>query len=242
MSLDRSAAVLEAPAVIEARGLIKKYGERTVVAGLDLRVAPGELYALLGGNGAGKTTTLHALLGLITLDGGTVIIDGHHVDPGHRPRAAFVPEVVDLYPELDAIETLELFAAVGGKAHDRAALLAALERAGLEASAAERRLRTYSKGMRQKVALAAAELLGAKALILDEPTSGLDPTAAEQLMNRLIAIKRQGAAILMSTHDVYQVTAFADRIGILKGGRLVAEEDASKLDGPALVELYRRCG
>ena len=225
--------------MIEARSLSKRFGPTAGIREVSLRVARGELYALLGGNGAGKTTTLHLLLGLIAADAGEALIDGEWVGPGRRARAAFVPEVVELYPELTPLETLELFAAVAERAQDRGALEAALETAGLAPELHRRPVRAFSKGMRQKVALAAAAVQGAKAILLDEPTSGLDPAAAEQLMLRLAALKAAGAAILMSTHDILLVSRVADRVGILREGRLVEEHPAAGLDGAALLELYR---
>lgn len=226
--------------MIEAKQLTKRFGDRVAVDGLALRVEPGQLYALLGGNGAGKTTTIHMLLGLIPADAGEAVIDGRRVEVGGRPRAAFVPEVVDLYPDLDPIETLELFLGIAGIEKTEEELAAHLTHAGLDPSHHRRRLRVFSKGMRQKVALAVAEAQGAKAIFLDEPTSGLDPSAASQLMDRLAALKAQGAAILMSTHDVFQVESAADRVGIVRDGKLLVETNVADLGEERLIDLYRR--
>lgn len=225
--------------MIEARKLRKLYGERVVVDDVSLFVKPGEIYALLGGNGAGKTTTLHLLLGLIAADGGQASIDGQEVKPSKRAKAAFVPEVVDLYPDLDPLETLELFAGVAGFSASPAERAKALADNGLDESHHQRRLRVLSKGMRQKVALAVAQLQGARAILLDEPTSGLDPSAADQLMSRLMVMRAGGAAILMSTHDVFQVESAADRFGIMKDGRLVIEQQKSDLGKRTLLDVYR---
>jgi len=226
--------------MIEAKKLKKVFGERTAVDELELNVQPGEIYALLGGNGAGKTTTMHLLLGLIPADGGEAVIDGVRIVPGVRPRAAFVPEVVDLYADLDPIETLELFLGIAGIQKTTEEISVALERSGLDRAHHRRRLRVFSKGMRQKVALAIAEAQGAKAIFLDEPTSGLDPAAAEQLMSRLIALKKAGAAILMTTHDVLQVQNAADRVGFVREGKLLEERRMSDLGSESLLEIYRR--
>jgi ABC-2 type transport system ATP-binding protein len=226
--------------MIEAKKLKKSFGDRVAVDELELSVQPGEIYALLGGNGAGKTITMHLLLGLIPADSGEAIIDGARIVPGVRPRAAFVPEVVDLYADLDPIETLELFLGIAGIAKTAEEIAVALEHAGLDRTHHRRRLRVFSKGMRQKVALAIAEAQGAKAIFLDEPTSGLDPAAAESLMSRLIALKNAGAAILMTTHDVLQVQNAADRVGFVREGKLLEERRMSDLGGESLLQIYRR--
>lgn len=226
--------------MIEVRDLVKRFGDKSAVDHLTLSVEPGQLYALLGGNGAGKTTTIHMVLGLIPYDEGKITVDGVEVKPGVRPRAAFVPEVVDLYPDLDPMETLELFTSVAGVTADDTKKREALLNAGLAEDDHRRRLRVFSKGMRQKVALAIADLQGARALLLDEPTSGLDPRAAAQLLERLSALKSEGAAILMSTHDVYTVSTVADRIGILDRGKLVDERAADELGDEGLVGWYRK--
>lgn len=225
--------------MIDVQNLQKSFAGRPVVQDLNFRVGAGQLYALLGGNGAGKTTTLHMVLGLIPRDSGQIQVDGVTVGPGVRPRAVYVPEVVELYADLDALETLELFTAVAGETVNTADCARALEHAGLAPEHHRRRLGVYSKGMRQKVALALAELRKAGAVVLDEPTSGLDALASAQLAERLAAAKARGAAILMSTHDVLHVAGLADRVGILHGGRLVAELDCAQMDGPSLLEAYR---
>ncbi len=225
--------------MIEVKNLNKMYGSRVAVQDLSFTVGSGELYALLGGNGAGKTTTLHMILGLISRDSGQITVDDRIVKTGTRPRAIYVPEVVELYADLDAIETLQLFASVAGQSSTGPQCAEALNRAGLSPEHHRRRLGVYSKGMRQKVALALAEVQRARTVVLDEPTSGLDPAAAAQLAQRLQAAKDRGAAILMSTHDVLHVAGVADRVGILQSGRLVAEVDCKDMDGPALLEAYR---
>lgn len=225
--------------MIDVVDLEVKYGDRPAVRNLSFTVRPGEIYALLGGNGAGKTSTLSAVLGLVPPTKGSVVVDGARVGPGARPRVVYVPEVVDLYPELDPIETLALFAGVAGRAADEAAFAAALEQSGLPADQHHLPVGTFSKGMRQKVALALSEARGARTLVLDEPTSGLDPLAADQLASRLRAARADGAAILMSTHDVLHAAGLADRVGVLVEGRLAQQLDARGLDAPALLEAYR---
>ncbi len=158
--------------------------------------------------------------------------------PGERARAAFIPEVVELYAELDALETLELFAGIAGLRAPRPQLVRLLEGAGLAPEQHARRLGVASKGMRQKVALAIAELLERTTLILDEPTSGLDPLASEQLFARLAARRDQGAAILLTTHELLLAAPALDRAGILCDGRLI-EELVGPLEGAELFARYR---
>jgi ABC-2 type transport system ATP-binding protein len=224
--------------MIEVRALVKSFGGRRAVDGVSFTVRRGELYALLGENGAGKSTTLALALGALAPDAGEVRIDGVVPGPGQRARAAFVPEVVELYAELDALETLELFAGIAGIRAPRPQLVLLLERAGLAREHHGRRLGVASKGMRQKVALAIAELLERSTLILDEPTSGLDPLASEQLFARLAARREQGAAILLTTHELLLAAPVVDRAGILCEGRLV-EELVGPLDGAELLARYR---
>jgi ABC-2 type transport system ATP-binding protein len=226
---------------LEAHGLAVAYGDAQVLHGVDLSVRPGEVYALLGGNGAGKSTMLNAFLGFVRPTSGSVRVAG--VDPaadpdGARRRLAYVPENVALYEHLSAIENARYFLTLARQPRDRGAIEAALERAGLQRDAWDRRLGGYSKGMRQKVAIAIATLREAPVLLLDEPTSGLDPRATGDF-NRLMAdLRGQGVAILMVTHDMIGAVDVADRIGVLDRGRIVREEAASGPDRYDLRALH----
>ncbi len=223
------------------RGLVVRRGARTTIDGLDLSVAAGSVYALLGGNGAGKTTTLDVLLGFVPPAAGDVRVDG--LSPASdgaavRARLAYLPENVALYPYLNGIENLQYFCALADirvsepDAHDL------LHRAGLQAASHGARTGTYSKGMRQKVGLAIAHAKHAKAMLLDEPTSGLDPAAANDFAQRIRAAAQAGMAVLMATHDLFNARQVADRIGILRAGRLVAEFDARAVTHDALERVY----
>lgn len=199
---------------------------REVLGGISFAVAAGEVYALLGGNGAGKSTTLATFLGFVPVAGGAARVNGTEV--GHDPAAlrrtlAYLPESASLYEHLDARENLRYFLQLAGAARDEAALDAALDRVGLAAEARGRRLDGYSKGMRQKVAIALALLRDSDILLLDEPTSGLDPTAIDEFHTLARTLADAGKTILMVTHDVYGACQVADRIGLLHGGRLVDE-------------------
>jgi ABC-2 type transport system ATP-binding protein len=226
---------------IRTTGLAKSYGATRALVGLDLTVATGEIVCLLGANGAGKTTTLQLILGFTPPSAGSAWIGGIEVtrDPeGARARAGYLPEVVELYPQLSGLETLRYFEELAGRRSDAAAARATLTAVGLPADAFERRVATYSKGMRQKLGLAVAMTKGAGALLLDEPMSGLDPVAANQLVQLLRQLAGAGAAILVVTHDIFRAQQVADRIGIMRRGELVDELSAAAMTAPEIERLY----
>ncbi len=233
-------------AAIDVRAVRHSYGSREVLRGLDLRVVPGEIFALLGGNGAGKSTTLSALLGFIRPSAGSVRVCG--IDPGAAPQEAraqlaYVPESVALYDHLSARENVDYFLALAGAERGRASVIdPALEAVGLPGHAWDARVGGFSKGMRQKVAIALALARHVPVLLLDEPTSGLDPSATLEF-NRLIETARnRGVAILMVTHDLLSAVDVADRIGFLSEGRieeeLVAGPAGARFDLNALHARY----
>jgi ABC-2 type transport system ATP-binding protein len=227
--------------LLSARGLAVTLGGVQALDGLDLAVPAGVVYALLGGNGAGKTTTLNALLGFARPTAGEVHVDGlvpSREGPQVRRRLAYLPESVSLYPYLSGTENLRYFCAVAGLSIDAAAARRSLQEVGVPAAAMERRVAAYSKGMRQKVGLAIAYARQAKALLLDEPTSGLDPAAAQELVQRVRAAAAAGMAVLMVTHDLLNARHAADRIGILRRGRKVAEFSTDVLDASGLERMY----
>ncbi|MHA6723186.1 ABC transporter ATP-binding protein [Sphingomonas sp. RS2018] len=206
------------------------YGAQTVLRALSLTIAPGEIYALLGGNGAGKSTTLSVLLGFVAADHGVVAVDG--IDPAADPdrarrRIAYLPENVALYDHLTGRENADYLLALSGEIHDHAAIGEALAAVGLQREAWDRRLSGYSKGMRQKVAIAVALLRAVPVLLLDEPTSGLDPAATADFHRLLHQVRDRGTAVLMVTHDLLSAANLADRIGFLDGGRIVDETVAT---------------
>ena len=218
------------PAVLQACGAVVDYGERTILQGLDLAVHAGEIYALLGANGAGKTTTLSLFLGFVRPRSGQVRVQG--ADPAAEPalarsRLAYIPENVALYEQLSARENVAYLLELAGQPAGAAVIGQALSAAGLDAAAHDRRVAGFSKGMRQKVAIALALARKVPALLLDEPTSGLDPQATAEFSRLLIQLRGQGVAILMVTHDLLGAADVADRIGFIAGGRLVEEVAAS---------------
>jgi ABC-2 type transport system ATP-binding protein len=227
--------------MIEATGLGKTFGTNQALDAMDLQVPPGEVYALLGANGAGKTTTINLLLGFLQPDAGQVRVAGF--DPAAQPEqaravTAYIPEQVALYPSLSGLENLAYFAALAGRALADGEARALLQRAGLAAEAAERRLGDYSKGMRQKVGIAIALAKEARVLVLDEPMSGLDPQAANEFCTLVRQLADAGSAVLMATHDIFRARQLADRIGILRAGRKRAELRAAELDAQELQALY----
>jgi ABC-2 type transport system ATP-binding protein len=216
-------------------------GDRTVLSGLSITVSAGEIYALLGGNGAGKSTTISALLGFLKVDTGTVRVAG--IDPSARPdearrQIAYLPENVALYDQLSAYENIGYFMALGGSEPGRTRMDEALDAAGLQPDARTRLVSGYSKGMRQKVAIAMAVLRDVPVLLLDEPTSGLDPRATTDFNALVSNLKARGTAILMVTHDLLGAADCADRIGFLAGGRIVEEVVPSQ--GMDVLGLHHR--
>ncbi|BFM06121.1 ABC transporter ATP-binding protein [Halioxenophilus aromaticivorans] len=201
-------------------------GGKEILHGLSFHVSAGEVYALLGGNGAGKSTTLLSFLGFIEPTSGAVNVNGQSVTSNltqARSAIAYLAEAAKLYEHLDARENLTYFLQLADKQVDSNAIEAALDRVALRGDARGQRLKGYSKGMRQKVAIALAILRDTDILLLDEPTSGLDPTAIDEFHHLVRALADAGKAILMVTHDVYGACHVADKIGLLKSGNLVGE-------------------
>lgn len=209
---------------LQAEALRVSRSGKEVLSGISFAVAGGEVYALLGGNGAGKSTTLATFLGFLPAAGGRVLVNG--TDVGHdraaaRAAIAYLPEAASLYEHLNARENLRYFLQLAGARRSTADIEAALDRVLLGVQARALDLRGYSKGMRQKVAIALAILRDTDILLLDEPTSGLDPMAIGEFHGLVRGLADTGKAILMVTHDVYGACQVADRIGLLRGGRLV---------------------
>jgi ABC-2 type transport system ATP-binding protein len=231
----------DAPATLVLESVVKSFGGHRAVDGVSMRLSSGEIYTLLGPNGAGKTTTLNLILGFAAPDSGRIAVAGIDVptDPtGARTRTAYLPETVMLHPSLSAIENLQYFALLAGVSLNAQDARALLNEAGLQSRAHEQRANGFSKGMRQKVGVAIALAKRAQLLLLDEPTSGLDAQAANELSTLVRATAARGIAVLMTTHDLYRVSDFAHRLGILNAGRLVAERDATALAPHEIEALY----
>jgi ABC-2 type transport system ATP-binding protein len=228
--------------MLETIHLTKVYEDgSTGVRNLNLNVNPGELYAMLGANGAGKSTTVNLILGFIQPTEGTARIDGldvkdHPIET--KQSLGYIPEQVALYGDLDARSNLRYFARLSGKTPTLGECEQILVETGFPRDALRRKARVLSKGMRQKVAIAAIKIKGAKVLLLDEPTSGLDPKAASEFLALLNHLRSEGKAILMATHDLLRMHQIADRVGIMRSGERVAELTRQELDRQDLEKLY----
>lgn len=215
--------------ILEAQNLYIERGGQQVLSDVSFAVRRGEVFALLGGNGAGKSSTLLTFLGFITPKKGHVEVLGKSVRSNSsfvRQKSAYLPEAANLYPHLNARENIQYFLSLAKVKQSEAEIEAALDEVSLIEEARGRMLSSYSKGMRQKVAIALAILRQAPILFLDEPTSGLDPIAIDEF-NRLIAkLASHGTTVLMVTHDVYGACQVASRIGLLRQGILVGMFEA----------------
>jgi ABC-2 type transport system ATP-binding protein len=219
----------DASAISTSR-LTKRYGAITALDSIDLDVPPGVTYGFLGPNGAGKTTAIRVLMGFIRPSAGEARLHGHDCwHDGVRARAdvGFLVSADALYPEMTGAALLDYMAKVSGRPPFlRAPLLKALE---LGPEALGRRFNTYSKGMKQKLALTAAMQTAPSLLILDEPTDGLDPLIQRSFQDVLAEARRQGCTIFMSSHDLGEVERTCERVAIIREGRIVAEESIAEL-------------
>jgi ABC-2 type transport system ATP-binding protein len=214
---------------IEVRGLIKRYGELTAVAGVDVTVNAGDVYGYLGPNGAGKTTSLRMMLGLIRPTEGSVRLFGR--DPMESVHAlegvAGFVEAPTFYPYLSARGNLEMLAAYdGGGARDR--VDEALETVELTGRAGDR-VGGYSHGMRQRLGIAAALLRDPKLLLLDEPATGLDPAGMRDMRRLIRRLADQGMTVLLSSHLLPEVEELCNRVAIVRLGKIVYEGEISAL-------------
>lgn len=210
--------------VIQTRGLTKRYGRVVAVEDLNLEVAEGEVFGLLGPNGSGKTTTILMLLGLTEPTSGEARVLGH--DPVREPlkvkaKVGYLPDQVGFYGELTAWENLRytsrLLGLSDGEARDR--IEEVLRRMGLW-EVRDRRVAAFSRGMRQRLGLAEVLLKRPKVAILDEPTLGLDPEAAREFLELIKGLKVEGITVLLSSHLLHQVQEICDRVGLFHKGRL----------------------
>ncbi|MEP1384853.1 MAG: ATP-binding cassette domain-containing protein [Paraglaciecola sp.] len=218
-------------ALIKADSLCVSIKNKSILKNLNFHVDTGEIYALLGGNGAGKSTTLKTLLGFNAPSSGSVTIEGKEVTQALnfvRGKTAYLPESATLYSHLTARENVNYFLSLADIKKTDDEVNQAFDRVALQADARDRHMQTYSKGMRQKTAIALAILREAPIFLLDEPTSGLDPVAIDEFNQLVRELASTGATILMVTHDVYGACQVANRIGLLRDGELVGEFAAAE--------------
>ncbi len=216
--------------LVTLSGVSKHYGAQHAVDGLELQLREGECVALAGHNGAGKSTLIKLILGLIRPTRGRVALFGHDA---HSPAAArmrnrigYLPETVALHPSMTGEETLAFYARL--KRQPLSGNPALLEKVGI-AGAARRRVGGYSKGMRQRLALAQALLGEPRVLLFDEPTTGLDPASRLMFYDIVHELRASGATILLSTHALSELAGHADRIVVMKAGRKIADGAMSAL-------------
>ena len=221
-------------AAIEVEQLVREFKDVKAVAGIDLYVAPGEIYGFLGPNGAGKSTTVHVLTTLLPPTSGTARVAGHDVvqhGPAVRRAIGAALQEAALDPLLTGREHLRLQMALHSIRRQKRRQLAEelLERVGL-ADAADRKVRTYSGGMRRRLDLALALVHQPRILFLDEPTTGLDPQSRSALWEEVGRLARdEGATVFLTTQYLEEADVLADRVGIIDKGRIVAEGTPSEL-------------
>jgi ABC-2 type transport system ATP-binding protein len=227
-----------------AEGLRKSFGSREAVSGVGFHIGAGEIYGLLGPNGAGKTTTISMITGVLPRDAGRVVVDGIDLDEGApaRRRIGLVPQAITLYEDLTARENLYFW----GRMYELrgAALATAVESALADVGLTERaddRVATFSGGMQRRLNLVAGLLHRPGLLTLDEPTAGVDPQSRSAIFELLERLRDSGMAILYTTHYIEEAERLCDRVGIIDGGRLIAEgtrqELVAKLGREVRIEL-----
>jgi len=228
--------------MLEAVNLSKSYNGTVALRDLNLQIQPGEVLCLLGANGAGKTTTINLFLNFTKPSSGLAKVKGLDVTehPIETKRyIAYIPEQVMLYKNLTGLENLGYFTALAGHTdYGRERLLECFDQVGLAREAAQHRVATYSKGMRQKVGIAIALAKKAEALLLDEPTSGLDPKASNEFSTLIRKMSEAGVATLMATHDLFRAKESGTRVGIMKHGSLVATLHTGEVGHADLERIY----
>ncbi|NUB08782.1 ABC transporter ATP-binding protein [Azospirillum sp. Vi22] len=227
---------------IRVEGVSKRYGDAFAVREVDLDLAAGECVAMVGHNGAGKSSLIKLMLGLTTPTAGSIRVLGG--DPASaaashiRRQVGFLPESVAFHPSMTGRETLDFYARL--KRVPRDGNDALFDRVGLEPAAVKRRVGTYSKGMRQRLALAQALLGGPKVLFLDEPTTGLDPALRQSFYEIVRSLRDAGTTVLLCSHALTELEGQADRVVVMNRGRKVADGSLATLRGLAQLPVRIR--
>ena len=219
--------------MLQATGLVKRFGDHRAVDGIDLTVPQGSCFGLLGPNGAGKTTTISMLVGVVRPDAGTIELAGTSARPADadfKSRVGFVPQELALYDDLSARDNLRFFGMLYGLAGAKLAtrIDAALDVANLRDRQADR-VDAYSGGMKRRLNIAVALLHDPDLIVLDEPTVGVDPQSRNAIFDALEALRAQGKTLLYTTHYMEEVERLCDRIAIMDHGRIVAEGTLAEL-------------
>jgi ABC-2 type transport system ATP-binding protein len=236
--------------VLDVQGLTKHYGKFVAVDNLSLRIHRGEIFGLLGPNGAGKTTTILMLLGLTEPTSGSVRVLGF--DPTRQPlsvkaRVGYLPDAVGFYDELTARENLAYIARLNGlprkEAHSR--IVEAIARMGLS-DVLDKQVRTFSRGMRQRLGVADLLIKRPQLIIMDEPTLGLDPEAARQFLQLIVKLRDEGITLMLSSHLLHQVQAVCNRVGLFSKGKMelvgaVPELAQQVLGGGYRIHVQAQC-
>jgi len=214
-------------AVLKADAVCRDFGRHRAVDQVTLSVSAGERVALLGHNGAGKTTLFKMILGFLRPSDGALAVAGHAPGSADARRAvSYLPENVAFQKSLTGREVIRFYAKL--KRADRAAAEALLDRVGL-GEARDRRVGTYSKGMRQRLGLAQALIGTPQLLLLDEPTSGLDPISRQDFYEIVTEIAARGSAVFLSSHSLTELEAKTDRVAIMRSGKLIADAPLPQL-------------
>ncbi len=225
------AGVTDNTLLVQSRGLTKRYGDRLAVDGLDMNIRRGEVYGFLGPNGAGKTTTLRMLVGLIKPTSGTATVVGTRAGDGQGlARIGALIESPAFYPYMSGRDNLRVMARYSGVPDSRVEEV--LEEVEL-GDRAKDKYRTYSLGMKQRLGVASALLKDPELLILDEPTNGLDPQGMAEMRVYLRRLGQGDRTVVVSSHLLSEVEHIADRVGIIRQGRMVAEGPVAELRGAA---------
>jgi len=228
--------------MLKIENLTKRYeDDNLALDSLTVEINSGEIFALLGANGAGKSTTINLICGFIQPTDGDVEIDGVRLsqDPlKPRSKLAYLSENVMLYDNFTGYQNLQFFAEIAGKKLSKSDLEQTLRDIGLQDEFIHKNIAKYSKGMRQKVGIAIAQVKDTPVFLLDEPFSGLDPKAAFDFQQLLYRLRDQGKAIFMSTHEIFRAKDMADVVGIMKGGQMVMKRTKAELEHEDLNRIY----
>lgn len=229
--------------MISAENLTKRFdNDALALDAVNFTVNKGEVYCLLGASGAGKSTILDMFFDFLKPTSGRALINGIEVAKNPIKAKTYVSyssRDVKFYSHFTARQNLDFFTRLGGKeGYKKDDYYAVLREVGLQESAFEKKVGSFSKGMQQKIGIAIAMIRDTPAILLDEPTFGLDPKSSDELMESINQLRRQGKAILITTEDIFRIRDLADRVGVIKEGRKVLERTREELEHEDLQALY----